>query len=236
MALPKMSVPKYMVTLPSTQEQISMRPFLVREEKVLMIALESNDAAQISRAVKEIILSCYDLKNLDSLTVFDIEYLFLQLRAKSVGENMNIQIKCREEDCDELTPVSINVDDIAIINQEQERTILLDKDTGVGVEMRYPSLELVSSLDMEKLESIEGVMDLIVKCIDSIFDNDNVYDADTESPEELSSFVESLSSEQFKKIQLFLQDVPAVYYKADYNCKCGRKQEVELRGLNSFFT
>lgn len=236
MALPKMSVPKYMVTLPSTQEQISMRPFLVREEKVLMIALESNDAAQISRAVKEIILSCYDLKNLDSLTVFDIEYLFLQLRAKSVGENMNIQIKCREEDCDELTPVSINVDDIAIINQEQERTILLDKDTGVGVEMRYPSLELVSSLDMEKLESIEGVMDLIVKCIDSIFDNDNVYDADTESPEELSSFVESLSSEQFKKIQLFLQDVPAVYYKADYDCKCGRKQEVELRGLNSFFT
>tara|TARA_B100001094_G_scaffold224216_1_gene218402 strand:- start:1370 stop:2080 length:711 start_codon:yes stop_codon:yes gene_type:complete len=236
MALPKMSVPKYMVTLPSTQEQISMRPFLVREEKVLMIALESNDAAQISRAVKEIILSCYDLKNLDSLTVFDIEYLFLQLRAKSVGENMNIQIKCREEDCDELTPVSINVDDIAIINQEQERTILLDKDTGVGVEMRYPSLELVSSLDMEKLESIEGVMDLIVKCIDSIFDNDNVYNADTESPEELSSFVESLSSEQFKKIQLFLQDVPAVYYKADYDCKCGRKQEVELRGLNSFFT
>ena len=236
MALPKMSVPKYMVTLPSTQEQISMRPFLVREEKVLMIALESNDATQISRAVKEIILSCYDLKNLDSLTVFDIEYLFLQLRAKSVGENMNIQIKCREEDCDELTPVSINVDDIAIINQEQERTILLDKDTGVGVEMRYPSLELVSSLDMEKLESIEGVMDLIVKCIDSIFDNDNVYDADTESPEELSSFVESLSSEQFKKIQLFLQDVPAVYYKADYDCKCGRKQEVELRGLNSFFT
>ena len=236
MALPKMSVPKYMVTLPSTQEQISMRPFLVREEKVLMIALESNDATQISRAVKEIILSCYDLKNLDSLTVFDIEYLFLQLRAKSVGENMNIQIKCREEDCDELTPVSINVDDIAIINQEQERTILLDKDTGVGVEMRYPSLELVSSLDMEKLESIEGVMDLIVKCIDSIFDNDNVYDADTESPEELSSFVESLSSEQFKKIQLFLQDVPAVYYKADYDCKCGKKQEVELRGLNSFFT
>ena len=115
MALPKMSVPKYMVTLPSTQEQISMRPFLVREEKVLMIALESNDAAQISRAVKEIILSCYDLKNLDSLTVFDIEYLFLQLRAKSVGENMNIQIKCREEDCDELTPVSINVDDIAMM-------------------------------------------------------------------------------------------------------------------------
>ena len=236
MALPKLNVPQYMVTLPSTQEQISMRPFLVKEEKVLMIALESNDAAQISMAVRDIIVSCYDLKDLDSLTVFDIEYLFLQLRAKSVGENMNIQIKCQEEDCKELTPISINVDDVVIINQDQDRTILLDKDSGVGVKMKYPSLELISSMDMEKLNSIEGVMDLIVKCIDSIFDNDNVYDADTETTEELSSFVESLSSEQFKKVQLFLQEVPAVYYKTDYECKCGKTQEVELRGLNSFFT
>ncbi len=236
MALPKLSVPQYMVILPSTQEQITMRPFLVKEEKVLMIALESNDAMQISRAVRDIILSCYDIKDLEPLTVFDIEYLFLQLRAKSVGENMNIQIKCQEEDCKELTPISINVDDVVIINQEQDRTILLDEGSGVGVKMKYPSLELISSMDMEKLNSIEGVMDLIVKCIDSIFDNDNVYDADTETPEELSSFVESLSSEQFKKVQLFLQEVPAVYYKTDYACKCGKTQEVELRGLNSFFT
>ena len=104
---------------------------------------------------------------------------------------MNLQIKCQDEDCKELTPVSINVDDIVIINQEQERTILLDKESGVGVEMKYPSLELISSMDVEKLSSIEGVMDLIVKCIDTIFDNDNVYDADAETPEELSSFVES---------------------------------------------
>ena len=236
MALPKLSVPQYMVILPSTQEQITMRPFLVKEEKVLMIALESNDAMQISRAVRDIILSCYDIKDLEPLTVFDIEYLFLQLRAKSVGENMNIQIKCTQEECDGLTPISINVDDVVIINQEQDRTILLDEGSGVGVKMKYPSLELISSMDMEKLNSIEGVMDLIVKCIDSIFDNDNVYDADTETPEELSSFVESLSSEQFKKVQLFLQEVPAVYYKTDYACKCGKTQEVELRGLNSFFT
>ena len=236
MALPKLNVPQYVVTLPSTGEKISMRPFLVREEKVLMIALESNDMQQISKAVRNIIESCYDIGDMDKLTVFDIEYLFLQLRAKSVGENMNIQIKCQEEDCKELTPISINVDDIVIINQEQERTILLDKEAGVGVEMRYPSLELITSMDMEKLSSIEGVMDLIVKCIDSIFDNDNVYNADDETPEELGSFVEGLSSEQFKKIQMFLQEVPAVYYKADYDCKCGKKQEIELRGLNSFFT
>jgi len=237
MALPKLSVPQYTVELPSTGEQLTMRPFLVKEEKVLMIALESNDMGQITQAVRDIIISCYGLKDLDDLTVFDIEYLFLQLRAKSVGENMNIQIKCTQEECDGLTPISINVDDVEIINQNQERTILLDKDNGVGVTMKYPSMELIGSLDVDKLQSVEGVMELIVKCIDTIFDNDNVYDADTETEKELASFVESLNSEQFKKIQLFLQEVPAVYYKTDYECsKCKNKNEVELRGLNSFFT
>ena len=237
MALPKLSVPQYTVELPSTGEQLTMRPFLVKEEKVLMIALESNDMGQITQAVRDIIISCYGLKDLDDLTVFDIEYLFLQLRAKSVGENMNIQIKCTQEECDGLTPISINVDDVEIINQNQERTILLDKDNGVGVTMKYPSMELIGSLDVDKLQSVEGVMELIVKCINTIFDNDNVYDADTETEKELASFVESLNSEQFKKIQLFLQEVPAVYYKTDYECnKCKSKNEIELRGLNSFFT
>ena len=237
MALPKLNVPQYTVELPSTGEKISMRPFLVREEKVLMIALESNDMEQISKAVRNIIKSCYDLPDMDKLTVFDIEYLFLQLRAKSVGENMNIQIKCQDEKCDGLTPLSINVDDVEIINKNQERTILLDKDLGVGLEMKYPSIEIISSLDIEKLNSIEGVMDLIVDCVDSIFDDENVHEASAQSKEELQEFVESLSSEQFKKVQNFLQDVPAVYYKTDYKCdKCNKKHEVELRGLNSFFT
>lgn len=237
MALPKLSVPQYKVELPSTRNNLNMRPFLVKEEKVLMIALESNDMEQISKAVRDIILSCYDLDSLEDLTVFDIEYLFLQLRAKSVGENMNIQIKCTQEECDGLTPISINVDDVEIINQNQERTILLDEKTGVGVTMKYPSMELIGSLDIEKLNSVEGVMELIIKCIDSIFDNDNVFDADAESAKDLEQFVESLNSEQFRMIQGFLQEVPAVYYKTEYECdKCKHTNEVELRGLNSFFT
>ena len=170
MALPKLNVPQYTVELPSTGEKISMRPFLVREEKVLMIALESNDMEQISKAVRNIIESCYDLGDMDRLTVFDIEYLFLQLRAKSVGENMKLQVKCQNEDCDGLTPLSINVDDIEIINKNQERTILLDEELGIGLEMKYPSLELISQLNVDKLDSIEGVMDLIIDCVDSIFD------------------------------------------------------------------
>src|SRR5210317_110509 len=237
MALPKLSVPQYKVQLPSTRNDLNMRPFLVKEEKVLMIALESNDMEQISKAVRDIILSCYDLDSLEDLTVFDIEYLFLQLRAKSVGENMNIQIKCTQEECDGLTPISINVDDVEIINQNQERTILLDEKTGVGVTMKYPSMELIGSLDIEKLNSVEGVMELIIKCIDPIFDNDNVFDADAESAKDLEQFVESLNSEQFRMIQGFLQEVPAVYYKTEYECdKCKHTNVVELRGLNSFFT
>jgi len=236
MALPKLNVPKYMVTLPSTQKQISMRPFLVKEEKVLMVALESNDVEQISNAVRNIILDCYDLDNLDELTVFDIEYLFLQLRAKSVGENINLQIKCTEDDCDNMTPITINVDDIEIINQNQDRVIILDEDNGVGVEMKYPSLELISGLDFENVSQVDGVMELILKCIDGIFDNDNVYDLKNESEDEIKSFIESLNNEQFRKVQSFFLEIPAVYYKSSYDCKCVKTQEVELRGLNSFFT
>lgn len=237
MALPKLNVPQYTVELPSTGEKISMRPFLVREEKVLMIALESNDMEQISKAVRNIIESCYDLGDMDRLTVFDIEYLFLQLRAKSVGENMKLQVKCQNEDCDGLTPLSINVDDIEIINKNQERTILLDEELGIGLEMKYPSLELISQLNVDKLDSIEGVMDLIIDCVDSIFDKENVHQASTEDRKDLEEFIDGLSSEQFKKVQLFLQEVPAVYYKTDYNCdKCKKSSELELRGLNSFFT
>ena len=172
MALPKMNVPQYKIELPSTGEQINMRPYLVKEEKVLMIALESNDPVQISEAVRNIIMSCYSINSLDDLTVFDIEYLFLMLRAKSVGEKMNLQIKCVEEGCGGLSPITIDVADVEIINKNQDRNIMLDKKSGIGVVLNYPSLEMIANLDAEKLNSSEGMMDVIVESIDSIFDND----------------------------------------------------------------
>mgnify|MGYP006229325511 CR=1 FL=1 len=236
MALPKMNVPQYKIELPSTGEQINMRPYLVKEEKVLMIALESNDPVQISEAVRNIIMSCYNLDSLDKLTVFDIEYLFLMLRAKSVGEKMNLQIKCNEEGCDKLTPITIDVADVEIINKNQDRNILLDDKSGIGVVLNYPSMEMIANLDMEKLNSSEGMMDIIMESIDSIYDEDNVYDAAVESKEELTSFFDNLSGEQYKKIMNFFRDVPAVYYKSEYDCICGKKNDIELRGLNSFFT
>jgi len=235
MALPKMSVPRYKVTLPSTGEKLNMRPYLVKEEKVLMVALESQDPEQITSAVKNIIATCYNIDSMDNLTVFDIEMLFLQLRAKSVGERMEVQIKCT--DCEKMNPISIDIDEIKVSNQDLDRTILLEKENGVGVTMKYPSLELIGGITPEKFNSIEGVMDLIVDCIESIFDDDNVYNLNNESREEVVNFIESLNTQQFKKIQAFFQDSPAVAYETSKNCvHCGESQEIKLRGLNSFFS
>jgi len=239
MALPKLNVPQYKVELPSTGEQLTMRPFLVKEEKVLMIALESNDAEQISVAVRNIIMSCYGFNDddMDKLTVYDIEYLFLQLRGKSVGENMKLKLKCNDIECDGMTDYSINIDDISIVNKENTRTVMLDKENGVGIQMNYPSLETIKNLDVNNLTSVEGIMEVIVGCIDTIFDDNNVHDASKESPENLKAFLESLNSEQFTKIQKVLENAPAVYFKGNYKCsKCDRDNVIELRGLNSFFT
>ena len=240
MGLPQLNVPRYQVKLPSTGEIVNMRPYLVKEEKVLMIALESNDIEQITTAVRNIIMSCYDLPSLNELTVFDIEYLFLQLRAKSVGEKIQLQVKCTaesEEECKGLTPIVIDINDIEILNADMEKTIMLDEELGIGVEMRFPSMDMLENLNFEKLDSIEGIMDLIILCIDSIFDKDNRYDTADSTKEELENFVDGLSGEQFKKIQLFFTNVPAVYYKTNYACeKCGTDNILELKGLNNFFS
>ena len=238
MGLPKLNVPQYKIVLPSTGEELNMRPFLVKEEKILMIALESQDVKQISEAVRNIIMSCYGIEDLSKLTSFDIEYLFLQLRAKSVGEVINLQTKCLNEECGGITPLQINIDDIEIINKEQEKTLILDENTGVGVTLNYPSMESVSNLNInDDTNAVDVVMSLIIDSIDTIFDNDNVYDAKNETKEELTSFIESLSGEQFKRVQSFFQDAPSVYYKADVSCtKCNENNSIELKGLNNFFT
>ena len=237
MALPKMAVPRYTVELPSTGEKLNMRPYLVKEEKVLMIALESNDPEQIAESVRSIIRSCYELESLDELTIFDIEFLFLQLRGKSVGEEMKIQIKCKGEDCTTMNPLSINIDDIKVSTQDSDGTILFGDVNGVGVKMRYPSVDVISKINPENLGSVEGIMDLVVDCIDTIFDNDNVYSAKTEKRVDLVEFIEGLSSEQFKLVQAFFQDTPSVSYNTKFVCmKCKLDNEVELKGLNSFFS
>ncbi len=233
MALPKISVPRYDIELPSTGKTLKMRPYLVKEEKVLMIALESSDPAQITQAVRDVISVCYNLDSLEDLTTFDIEYLFLHLRGKSVGEEMDLQMKC--EHCEELNPLHVNVNDIKVTNVDNDNIVMVTDD--VGLKMKWPSVETFGTLDVEKLNTVEGLMELVIECIESIFDNDAVYDAKQTSKKELVEFIENLNSEQFKKVQAFFQDMPVIEHVEEIVCSsCGEKSKVELRGLQSFFS
>lgn len=233
MALPKISVPTYSINMPSTGKTLKMRPYLVKEEKVLMIALESSDPGQIAEAVRNVIGSCYSIDNIDELTTFDIEYLFLQLRGKSVGEDMELQLKC--EECETLNPLVINVSDIKVSNINDNNVVMITDD--VGLKMKWPSVKTFGELNIEKLNSVEGLMDLIIECVDSIFDADAVYDRNEMSKDELTDFIDNLNSGQFKKVQAFFQDIPAVEHTAKMKCSsCGKDNDIELRGLQSFFS
>lgn len=235
MALPKLSVPQYMVELPSTGEKISMRPYLVREEKVLLVALESKDPMQIQQAVRNLIMSCCDIKDVGKLTSFDIEFLFLNLRAKSVGEKIKIGMKC--EECETMNDIEINIDDIKVSNLDVEKTFMLDQQKKIGMTLRYPTMDSLENIDLNKLDTVQGLMDLVVASVDTIFDDDNVYNADEETKEDLVDFVESFGSEQFKMIQDFFTNVPAMSYEDTFCCtNCQHENTIGLKGLQSFFT
>lgn len=232
MALPILDTPKYKAKIPSTGEDILFRPYLVKEEKVLMMALESEDQDQILRAVKEIISACtFGKVNSETLAIFDLEYLFLKLRSKSVGETSNIGIKCKK--CDTSNEVSVNIDALEVTMPAGDvGTIMLtDK---IGIKLRYPSVQDVSKLS--KFEGADSVMKTVVTCIDNIFDADKVYPASQSTPRELEQFIESLSSEQFGKIKAFFDDMPGLKHKIEFDCdSCGTHNEFEVKGLQSFF-
>ena len=235
MALPKIDVPRYPVTIPSTGEEYIMRPYLVKEEKVLLLALESTDAQQITMAIRNLITSCIegDL-DIDTLASFDIEKLFLELRAISVGDEIALTSKCSE--CEHVNDVSLKTSDVNLTDYKPEANTIKLTET-VGVTMGYPTADLLAEIGVEDLESITGLMSLIIGCVNTIFDEDSVYDVKKESNEEVQDFIDSLTSEQFQKIAGFFGEIPKLEYNLNYECsKCNHKNETVLRGLASFFT
>jgi hypothetical protein len=237
MALPKIDVPRYPVTIPSSGEEYIMRPYLVKEEKVLLLALESQDSEQITLAIRNLITSCIegDL-NIDTLASFDIEKLFLDLRAISVGDEIALTSKCQAEGCEEENQVGLKTSDVKLTDYNPDDKIIKLTDS-VGVTMSYPTAELLSKMDAKNLESVAGLMDLIIGCVATIFDEENIYDANKESNEEVKDFIEGLTSEQFQKLSSFFRTMPALEHTLAYTCsKCGHKNETLLRGLASFFT
>lgn len=234
MALPQLNSARYDTVIPSTGQPITYRPYLVKEEKVLMLAMESQDQKQIMRAVKDVITACvHDDINVDELAIFDIESLFLALRSKSVGEKIDLNIKC--DKCESLNDVDIDLESIEIpVVEEESRTIMLTD--SVGVVLRYPSFDAVAKIG-DDLESVDGAFKMILTCIDSIFDENDVYDAKQETTKNLQDFLDSLNSDQFKKLVSFFESMPSIKYNLTFDCvSCKEHNQIELRGLQSFFT
>ena len=210
MGLPKISTPIYELEIPSLKKKIRYRPFLVKEEKILIIALESEDSKAIANAVKNVISNCILSKGIkvDDLSTFDIEYLFLNIRGKSVGESVDVLITCPDDETTQV-PVSINLDEINVEeNPKHSRDIKLD-DT-LTLRMRYPSMTefIKNNFDSGDSVSVDDTFDLIVSCIDQIYSEEESWTASDSTKKELLEFVEQLSSKQFKEVEKFFDTMP----------------------------
>ena len=238
MPLPKIAAPTYELELPSSGQTIQFRPFLVKEEKVLVLALESEDTKQITTAIKAVIKSCVQTKGIkvETLPTFDIEFLFLNIRGKSVGENIEVNIICPDDETTEV-PVNIDLDEIRVQkNDEHTRQIKID-DT-LMMEMKYPSLDqfIKNNFDFENKNAMDQSFDLIASCVDKIYSEDDVWAADDCTKKELKDFLEQMNSSQFKSIETFFETMPKLSHKIKVtNPNTKVESEVVLEGLASFF-
>ena len=243
MALPKLNVPVYEAILPSTEKVIKYRPFLVKEEKILLTAMESEDDKVINDSIKQILRNCIQGNlDLDSLPTFDIEYLFLRLRAKSVGEKITVGLRpypCVQNEgelCKFSTEVEINLEEVKV-KKNDNHTSKIMIDDNVGVKLKYPDIDLITpDGNKEKLSQVDLGMSVIKNCIDMIFTKETVHERDSFTEEELDEFLDSLNSEQFERIKEFFDTIPKLSHTAKYTCKtCGEEKETTIEGLNSFF-
>jgi hypothetical protein len=238
MPLPKIATPTYELELPSTGETIQYRPFLVKEEKLLVIALESEDNKQITTAIKTVIKNCILTKNIkvELLPTFDIEFLFLNIRGKSVGEELDVNIICPDDGETEV-PVKINLDDIKV-QKSEEHSNRIKIDDKIMMEMKYPSLDqfIKNNFDFDNKNAMDQSFDLIGSCIDKIYTEDEVWATADVSKKELNEFLESMNSSQFKDIEKFFETMPKLSHTIKVtNPNTQVESEVVLEGLASFF-
>jgi citrate lyase gamma subunit len=238
MPLPKIATPTYELELPSTGQTIKFRPFLVKEEKLLVIALESEDTKQITNAIKTVIKNCIETKNVkvENLPTFDIEYLFLNIRGKSVGEEIEVNVFC-PDDGETSVAVKINVDDIKVQrNNEHSNKIKLDD--SLMMEMKYPSLDqfIKNNFDLSSNNAMEQSFELVASCVDKIYTEDEVWATADVSKKELLEFLDQMNSSQFKQIERFFETMPKLSHKIKVkNPRTEVESEVVLEGLSSFF-
>ena len=224
--------PRYSLTVPSTGKKIRYRPYLVKEEKVLLMASETKDANQIQDAIIDTIRACTDNKlNVRELTSFDIEYLFVKLRAKSVGESITLYLPCQKEECKQRNEVIMNLDEVQCPVDKKKNMVVELSDT-ISIEMKYPGYDIVAPTDSKE----EHAFHIIAQCIKYVITNDERIDVSDEPEEEVRRFLESMTREQFDKVTSFIRDIPQVEYTIEYDCTtCGEHNEVEVKGMQNFF-
>ena len=237
MPLPKISTPTYELELPSSGKKIKYRPFLVREEKILIIAMESEDEKQITNAIKEVISSCIISRGvkIDQLSTFDIEYLFLNIRGKSVGEEVEVMVTCPDDGVTQI-PTVINLDEIKVQKgKNHTRDIKLDDE--LILRMKYPSLDefIKNNFSGEEI-SVDNTFDLIASCVEQVYSEEESWSASDCTKKELKQFLEQLSSKQFKEIENFFDTMPKLSHTVTVtNPKTGVESDIVLEGLTAFF-
>ena len=238
MPLPKIATPTYTLELPSLEKEINYRPFLVKEEKLLVLALESEDNKQITTAIKTVIKNCISTKGIkvETLPTFDIEYLFLNIRGKSVGEELEVNIICPDDEVTEV-PITIDLDDIQV-HKVDDHTNQIKIDNNIMMEMKYPSLDqfIKNNFDFKEGNQMDQSFDLIASCIDKIYTEDEVWSTADCTKIEVKEFLESMNSSQFKDIEKFFETMPKLSHTIKVtNPKTKVESEVVLEGLASFF-
>ena len=236
MPLPKLNAPTYELVLPSTGKKVKYRPFLVKEEKILLLAMESEDEKQMQDAVKQILKNCILTRGVkvEEMAVFDIEYLFLNIRGKSVGEEVTLNLICPDDE-ETTTEITIDIEDIKVQKPDDHDNIIKLNDD-VAVVMKYPSLETFVKNNITGDAGLETVFDLSIDCISQIVEGDDVYEAKSFSKKELLEFLESMDSTQFQSIQKFFETMPKLSHKVSIkNPKTGVESDVVIEGLQSFF-
>jgi hypothetical protein len=243
MALPKLDVPIFTIDLPLSKTKLRYRPFLVKEEKLLLIAMESDDEKTIMDTIKQIINNCcLDDVDTETLPITDLEYFFLHLRARSIGEIVDLQYKCNnkvkddageEVECGNNVKLKVNVLEIEpTFNDKHTKKIeLTDK---LGIVMKYPNFATIDKVKSNN--DVEQILGIIMNCVDYIYDEDSIYYRKDISDEELTEFIENLTQKQFAKVQEFFETVPAIKKEMDFKCnKCGYQEKILIEGIQNFF-
>ena len=233
MPLPVINAPIYELTIPSTGQTVQYRPFLVKEEKILLMANEGGEASEIVRAMKQIIGNCIQNGyNTDNMPLFDVEYIFLKLRSKSVNEFSEVGFRCPE--CDEVNRVQIDLSGVEIsVDDTHSNKVELTND--IGLIMKYPQLDSVNINDLES-NDVNAVFEVISSCIDSIYQGEEIHDSGDYTKQEITEFINNLTQEQFLKIQQFFDTMPKLSHTVPYKCgKCEYDEPLLLEGLQNFF-